>query len=202
LIKKVPVNHAGVHVEGKVVENVYVFDNLVIPAGSRVMGKVTEVDNAPRKERALAIANGKFTRLRHAHVDFNTLVEADGKRIPLQTNVLQGGPSMVHIVAGGNERKKKGREASTVVQIYQHFLNREEAAIKRVTSPGKVQRLKAAFVARLPYHRPSLPVGTNFTAELKVPLTLGTETHLPKHLEKMGAPYHVEASFTSAWFRP
>ena len=105
------------------VENVYVFDYLVIPAGSQVMGQVTEVDNAPRKERALAIANGQFTPLRHAHIDFDTLVEADGTRIRLQTNVLQSAPSMVHIVAGGNEREKKAREPSTVVRIYQHFLN-------------------------------------------------------------------------------
>ena len=36
LTKKVPVNHVDVPVEGKVAENVYVFDQLVIPAGSRV----------------------------------------------------------------------------------------------------------------------------------------------------------------------
>ncbi len=186
LTKKVPVKHAGVPVEGKVVENVYVFDHLVIPAGSRVMGQVTKVDSAPRKQRALAIANGNFTPLRHAHVDFNTLVEADGKRIPLQTNVLQGAPSMVHMVAGGNEKKKKGRVASKVEEVHQQVLNQEEAAINNVTAPGKVQRLKAALSARLPYHRPSLPVGTNFTAELKTPLTFGTEIPPAQQLEKMG----------------
>ena len=186
LTKRVPVKHAGVPVEGKVVENVYVFDHLVIPAGSRVMGKVTKVDSAPRKERALAIANGDFTPLRHAQVDFNTLVEADGKRIPLQTNVSQGSPSLVHMVAGGNEKKKKGRVASKVEEVHQQVLNQEEAAINNVTAPGKVQRLKAALSARLPYHRPSLPVGTNFTAELKTPLTFGTETPPPQELEKMG----------------
>ena len=108
LTKKVPVKHAGVPVEGKVVENVYVFDHLVIPAGSRVMGQVTKVDNAPRKERALAIANGDFTPLRQAHVDFNTLVEADGKHIPLQTNVFAG--CAQHGSYGcGRERKKETR---------------------------------------------------------------------------------------------
>ncbi len=187
LTKKVPVKHAGIPVEGKVVENVYVFDHLVIPAGSRVMGQVTKVDNAPRKQRALAIANGNFTPLRHAQVDFNTLVAADGKRIPLQTHVIQGAPSMVHMVAGGNEKKKKGRVASKVEEVHQQVLNQEEAAINNVTAPGKVQRLKAALSARLPYHRPSLPVGTNFTAELKTPLTFGTETPPPQELEKMGS---------------
>jgi hypothetical protein len=169
-----------------VVENVYVFDHLVIPAGSRVMGRVTKVDNAPHKERALAIANGDFTPLRHAHVDFNTLVQADGKHIPLQTNVSQGAPSLVHMVAGGNEKKKKGRVASKVEEVHQQVLNQEEAAINKVTAPGKVQRLKAELSSRLPYHRPSLPVGTNFSAELKSPLTFGTETPPAQKLEKMG----------------
>jgi hypothetical protein len=186
LTKKVPVKHAGVPVEGKVVDNVYVFDHLVIPAGSRVMGQVTKVDNAPRKQRALAVANGNFTPLRRAHVDFNTLVEADGKRIPLQTSVLQGAPSLVHMVAGANEKKKKGRVASKVEEVHQQVLNQEEAAINNVTAPGKVQRLKAALSARLPYHRPSLAVGTNFTAELKTPLTFGTEIPPAQQLEKMG----------------
>ncbi len=186
LTKKVPVKHVGVPVEGKVVENVYVFDHLVIPAGSRVMGQVTKVDNAPHKERALAIANGNFTPLRQAHVDFNTLVGANGEHIPLQTNVLQGAPSMVHMVAGANEKKKKGRVASKVEQVHEQVLNQEEAAINNVTAPGKVQRLKAALSARLPYHRPSLPVGTNFTAELKTPLTFGTETLPAQEMEKMG----------------
>ena len=186
LTKKVPVKHAGVPVEGKVAENVYVFDHLVIPAGSRVRGQVTKVDDAPRKERALAIANGNFTPLRHAHVDFNTLAQADGKPIPLQANVLQGAPSMVHMVAGGKENKRKGLVASKVAEVHQQVMNQEEAAINNVTSPGKVQRLKAALSARLPYHRPSLPVGTNFTAELKSPLTFGSETPPPQELKKRG----------------
>ena len=186
LTKKVPVKHAGVPVEGKVAENVYVFDHLVIPSGSRVTGQVTKVDNAPRKQRALAISNGDFTPLRQAHVDFNTLVGANGEHSPLQTNVLQGAPSMVHMLAGAYEKKKKGRVASKVEQVHEQVLNQEEAAINNVTAPGRVQRLKAALSARLPYHRPSLPVGTNFTAELKAPLTFGTETPAAGQLAKMG----------------
>jgi hypothetical protein len=188
LTRKVPVKHTGVPVEGKVAENIYVFDHLVIPAGSRVTGQVTKVDSAPRKRRALAIANGNFTPLRTAHVDFNTLVEPNGNHIPLQTNVSQGGPALVYMVAGGNEKKKKGRVASKVDEIHQQVLNQEKAAINDVTAPGKVHRLKSALWARLPYHRLSLPVGTTFTAELKTPLTFGTETPLPKQLEKIGGP--------------
>ena len=188
LTKKVPVKRAGVSVEGKVGENIYVFDHLVIPAGSRVLGQVVTVESASRKQRALAIANGNFTPLRQAHVDFNTLVEADGKHVPLQTTVVQGAPSMVHVIAGEGAKKPKGRVASKVDQIHQQMINREQAAIDNVTAPGKMQRIKSALSARLPYHRPSLPVGTNFTAELKAPLAFGEETYSPQQLEKMGGP--------------
>ena len=149
LTKKVPVKHAGVPVEGKVAENVYVFDHLVIPAGSRVMGQVTKVDSAPRKQRALAIANGNFTPLRHAHVDFNTLVEADGKRIPLQTNVLQGAPSMVHMVAGGNEKKKKGRVASKVEEVHQQVLESGRGSDQQCDRAGQGAAAEGGAVSKI-----------------------------------------------------
>jgi hypothetical protein len=188
LTKKVPVNHVDVPVEGRLAENVYVFDRLVIPAGSQMLGRVSKVERGSHKQQALAIANGNFSPLRSARVDFDTLVGKDGKRVHLQTGVVQGATRTVHVVAGGNEKKKKARVTSKVEQIHQQVLNQEEAAIKNLTSPGKVQRLKAAFLARLPYRRPSLPVGTNFTAELKVPLTLDAEAPSPKRLELMGGP--------------
>jgi hypothetical protein len=67
---------------GHVVELIYVFDHPVIPTGSKVKGSVTQVDGASRKKRALAIANGNFSPLRTAHLDFDTLVLKDGTRLP------------------------------------------------------------------------------------------------------------------------
>ncbi len=61
LTKKVPVKRPGVAVEGKVAENISVFDRLVIPAGSRVKGQVTKVDSARVSSELSAIANGNFT---------------------------------------------------------------------------------------------------------------------------------------------
>jgi hypothetical protein len=184
----VPVKRAGIPVEARVVDNVYVYDRLAIPAGSRVEGKVTKVESAPRKQRALAIANGDFTPLRHAQVDFDTLIETHGSHIPLHTAVSQGVPSVVHVTAGENEKKKKGRVSSKVEQVKAQVKNQEEAAINNVTAPGKMERVKSALRARLPYHRPSLPPGTNFTAEIKAPLTIASETPSPKLSTKMGGP--------------
>lgn len=188
LTKRVPVKKPGVPVEGRLVENVYVYDHLVIPAGSRVEGRVATVESAPRKQRALAIANGNFTPLREAHVDFNTLIEPDGKQIPLQTSVLQGAPRMIRVTAGANAQKKKGRVGTKVDQIRQQVKDQKQAAIDNVTAPGKMDRIKEQLSARLPYHRPALTVGTNFTAELKTPLTFGSETQPPQQLQGLGGP--------------
>ena len=63
----------------------------------------------------------------------------------------------------------------------------EHEALKEMTAPDRAQRLKAALEAELPYHKQSLPAGTQFTAELRTPLELGTEASSPKELEQLGA---------------
>jgi len=47
--------------------------------------------------------------------------------------------------------------------------------------------LKAIVVARLPYHRQAFPPGTEFTAELHRPLTLGSETISAEKLTRVGS---------------
>jgi len=64
LEKPVPIKHTDVPVEAQVVDPIFVFDHLVIPSGSRVLGRVTKVESASRKQRGLAIANGNFSPLR------------------------------------------------------------------------------------------------------------------------------------------
>jgi hypothetical protein len=92
------------------------------------------------------------------------------------------------MVAGEKEKKHKGLVARKAAEVHQQVLGQEQAAINNVTSPGKVHRLKAALQARLPYRRLSLPVGTNFTAELKTPLTIGTVASLSRPSKQLGGP--------------
>jgi hypothetical protein len=185
LEKPVRIKRAGVPMEGHIVEPVYVFDKMVIPAGSKVLGHVTAVEGVSKKRRAMAIANGNFTPLHAAHFEFDTLVLKDGKRLPLQTLVSPGTPNVVHLTAGG-EGKKQGRVRQAVEQARQQVKQREHEAIQEVKAPGKVQRLKAMILAELPYRRQVLPVGTQFTAELKTPLDFGAETCPPQELERLG----------------
>ena len=54
-------------------EPIYVFDHMVIPSGAQILGRVTQVENASGKRRALAIANGNFSPIRKAHIELPRL---------------------------------------------------------------------------------------------------------------------------------
>jgi hypothetical protein len=187
LEKSVPIKDAGVPVEGHVVEPVYVFDHLVIPVGSKVLGHVTQVDELSRKQRALTIANGDFTPIRRAHLGFDTLVLKDGRQLPLDNVVSQGIPNKLHLTAGEQADKKKGGVSGAVEQARREVKTREQRTVKEMTAPDRAQRVKAAFAAELPYHKQSLSAGTQFTAELRSPLELGTEDPSPEELEQLGS---------------
>jgi type IV secretory pathway VirB10-like protein len=182
----VRIKKAGIPLEGRTAEPVYVFDRLVIPAGAPVLGRVSRVDRVSGRRRALAIANGDFTPRRIAHFEFDTLVLKDGRRLRLQTTVSQGVPDVVHLVAGGNEKKQKGRVSQAVGQARQDAKQREQHAIQEIKAPGKMKRLETALAAELPYHRQILPAGTSFTAVLKAPLDLGQAQPASNELAQVG----------------
>jgi hypothetical protein len=186
LEKPVPIKHPDVPVEAQVIDPIFVFDHLVIPSGSRVLGRVTKVESASRKQRGLAIANGNFSPLRKAQVDFHTLALKDGTRLTVHTVVTQGAPRMVHLVAG-EQGKKKGRVSQAVDQARQQAKAREQETVNEIRAPGKIQRVKARLWAEFPYHRPKLAAGTHFTAELTTPLEFGSEDPSPKQWERLGA---------------
>jgi hypothetical protein len=71
--------HARVEdrVEARVTRDVRVRDTVVIPAGARAMGSVVLVDRG-----------GKFKQTARLGIRFNTLVLADGTRLPIQTETI------------------------------------------------------------------------------------------------------------------
>jgi hypothetical protein len=194
LVKPVPVKKSGIAVEGRLVEPIFVFDRMVIPAGSQILGHVASVEGVSRKKRALAIVNGDFTPLRTAHVDFDTLALQDGPRLALHTAVSQGVPRVVHLTAGANG-KKKGRVRTAVDQAEQNAKDRAHRTIEEIKAPGKWQRLKSAVAAELPYRRQSLPAGMQFSAELTAPLEFGKADLRPVLWRNSAGRYRRAASY-------
>lgn len=172
---RVPINHVGEPVEGKLVQPVYAFDRVVAPAGSVVLGHVTAVKSAPRMERVQAIMQGAFTPLRTAQVEFDTLVTPDGQRIPIQTIVSPATAAVVHLqVAGPRKTKRKSAVSRAATNARQQAEREKKQIVADIRSPGRMHRLKEWMIYQLPYHRQFIPSGARFTAALDSSVTLGS----------------------------
>ncbi|HYM12637.1 MAG TPA: hypothetical protein VEU62_18005 [Bryobacterales bacterium] len=187
-------------IKAKLVDPVYAFDREVAPPGAEVLGRISKLESVPRKERLAAILGGDFTPFKNPHIEFDTLVLKDGRRIPLKTTVTPGSGTAVRFDANGN--RNKGRIASAKAAARQQIDARKRAVIDEIKAPGKLQRLEDAALTRLLYHPQYLRQGTRFNAELQAPLQFGTATLPPAELGEIGsqpaADSVVHARLTSA----
>lgn len=188
LTKPLPAKHQGEAVEARLVEPIYAFDRIVVPAGTQVLGHVTKVEPVSHRVRERAILAGDFTPLRDAQIEFDTLVFKDGKRVPMQTNVSAGLPDVVHLESASADAKKHQSQASQVKDMARQEINaRRQETMDAIKSPGKMKRIKARALAMLPYHSQTMPEGTRFDAELLAPLDFGTAACPAQDLVKIGS---------------
>jgi hypothetical protein len=194
LDQEVRVQKVGEPVHGKLVEPVYAFDKLVIPAGTEVIGKISAIDGVSNTKRTLAAMNGDFSPSRQVHIEFNELVMADGKHVPLQTDVSPGSGGVLQFVtASEKEKQKEGKKdqaknaASRKIGEAKSEVKRQwDAAKKNIHEPEKMHRLERFAVAQLPYHPQYMDPGTSFNVDLRRPLDFGSELLTPAVLEHIG----------------
>jgi hypothetical protein len=195
LDQEVRVQKVGQPVHGKIVEPVYAFDKLVVPAGTDVVGKISAIDRVPKKGRIVASMNGQFSPSRQVHMDFSELVLADGRHVPLQTDVSPGSGGVLQFVPAGEREKQEGKkdEARNAVsrkigEAKKEVKRQWDAAKKQLHEPGKMHRVERFAVAQLPYHPQFMDPGTSFNADLRRPLDFGAEPLTPAVLEHIGTP--------------
>ena len=157
LERRVAIQHVGEPVQGRLVDPVYVFDRVALPAGSVMEGHIAEIGGVPARRRLAAILSGNFTPPREVRARFDALVLSDGSRLSLRTSLSRG---TAHTVRISKQRRKPDR-----------FEGMDRAAIRAFTAPGKMSRLKSALLGMLPYHRQAWPAGTLFNGVLQEPLT-------------------------------
>jgi hypothetical protein len=110
LDQEVRIQKVGQAVHGKIVEPVYAFDKLVVPAGTEVVGKISAIDRVPRIRRTVAAMNGDFSPSRQVHIDFRELVLADGRHVPLQTDVSAGSGGVLQFVPASEKEQQEGKK--------------------------------------------------------------------------------------------
>ena len=166
LQRRVVIKHRGEAIQGQLVEPVYVFDRVLLAAGTVVEGHVAEIGGVPARRRIQAILSGNFTPARDVRAQFDTLVLSDGLRLPLRTS-LSGGTA--HTLRIASTRKKQAGQNSVIAGARNKV--EDLAPIRAFTAPGKLSRLKSTLFGMLPYHRQTWAAGTLFSGVLQEPLT-------------------------------
>lgn len=188
------IRQVGQTVHGKIVDPVYAFDKLVIPAGADVVGKISAIDQISKKTRTLAAMNGDLSPARPVHLKFSDLVLANGQHLSLHTNVNQAASGVLEFVpaaapAPTSKKDEAKNAAARRISEAKQEAKREWIAVKRqLHESGKMHRVERLAVAQLPYRPQYLESGTSFNAELEEPLDFGTEPLKPAVLANVGTP--------------
>ena len=191
LEKEVRIKRVGQGVHAQVVEPVYAFDHLVVPAGSEIRGEVTKIERVSGGKRTLAGLDGNFTPTRKVEVRFTDLMLADGKHVPLHTSVTPGSGQVLKFVsAPDKETKKTVKDVASekTKEAKQQARDQWDYAMKQLKTPGRVHRLQRYAEAQLPVHYQYIPAGTMYFAELENPLDFGSEPLTPEMAASLGGP--------------
>jgi len=188
------ISHPGELIHGTIVETVYAFDQVVIPAGSFATGHVKSIAPVPGVRRTMAYANGDFSPFRKYEVSFDSVTLPDGRQLPITTTVTPGTAQVVHLVSNPDKQQQKGaagratdRAKSEAKGKIAEAKEQARESWEKLTAPGKMHRLKEFLLAQSPYRRQYLQPGTRFVADLNTPLEFGTTPRTNEQLAAVGS---------------
>jgi hypothetical protein len=190
-------------VSAKLLEPVFAFDRVVLPAGAEVEGRVTRLEPAPKMIRAQALLGGDFTPLHKAHVEFTTVLMPDGRRIPIHTLDSIGLGTIAIPGSQKPKKPKKEKPAKTTTpsdpgvlgnarqqvkdQINGRISARSRGLAGLVRGPNKLERAEDFLLRKLPYHPQWYLRGTRFDAVLREPLEFGSASFPAEALQSIGS---------------
>ncbi|MGA8029917.1 MAG: hypothetical protein WB992_22460 [Bryobacteraceae bacterium] len=189
----------GEAVQAKLIEPVWAFDRVVIPAGVTLQGQVLKLDPVSRIVRARAILGGDFTPLKRARVSFMSLTLPNGRAVPLRTEESLGLPTM-YVPPRPAKKPKKQKTASGKPSRAGQFLRQQVQNQARsqanarsgglydfVRGPNKREWLENYLWSKLPYHPQWYRTRTRFDTVLTQPLDFGTVEVASSEIAKSGA---------------
>jgi hypothetical protein len=192
LDRRMSIREVGQSVSGTLVEPLYAYDQLVVPAGTRVLGHIAAIEGLGRFARMRAMLSGDLTPARHIVLVFETLLPADANPVAIHTVVKTEIPHLKRTSAppddtiadapndaqpaAGRVRQAERAATNHVREAVSAGRQRARDVIAEVKQPGRIDRLKDAVVQRLPYHPQMIDAGTGDQAELIEPLNVGPAT--------------------------
>jgi hypothetical protein len=184
LDREVRVKKAGQTIHARLMQPVYAFDQLVLPAGAEVNGHIARIGSPGGKQLTLSILNADFTPTRPVEVAFDDIVMADGRHLPLHATVVPGSGQVIRLVDSGSP---KGTAAKSGLSAKMDEARQEwRQAMSQVKQPGKMHRAVRMGIAQLPVHPQYIDAGTLYYAELQEPLTFGDESRKEEAFQAVG----------------
>jgi len=171
LERRTVIKRVGQQVEAVLVDPIFTYDRIVIPAGTRVRGHVERRTAVPKKRRALAMLSGDFTPLHDIRLQFDAIVLADGRTLPVRTQVSAGTEQVTLRLADGAQKK-----GNIVSKARENTVREAKQTIAVLKGPDKGERLRDTGLRALPYHPEFFSKGTVFSARLLSPLDFGSAT--------------------------
>ena len=182
--QRVVIKRVGQSIDGMIVQPVYAYDRLVIPAGTRVTGHVAALDSPSKITRVRAILSGDLSPPRSVHLQFDTLLVASGGALPFRCVVTSEIPHMRRASAPPTDDEDASQDMGRASRAKRKIQARAKTAISdarqrardvlgEIGQPGRKARLKHAVVQRLPYHPQIIDVGTGYHVDLLTPLDFG-----------------------------
>jgi hypothetical protein len=126
---------------------------------------------ASKTTRRNAKLGGDFTPLHQARIQFEQLILADGKAVPVDGVTVGDGTPVVSFMAVG----AGAHHESMVKKLWAEAVGREKEAVRTFTAPGKKERGRRMLYSELPYHPELLVSGTQYSVQLAEPLKLAAE---------------------------
>ena len=180
---RVVITSVGQAVDGVLVQPLYAYDRIVVPAGTKVHGHVEALDPPSKFARVRAILSGDLTPPRHVVLRFETFEMASGQTMPIENTIKSEIPRPTRstppppsadapdtTVVGRARREATDRARAAIADARQ----RGRDVLAEFRAPGRGARIKDAIVQRLPYHRQLIAAGTGYHAELTAPLGFGS----------------------------
>jgi hypothetical protein len=203
LTKRAPMR-VGLPINAKLIEPIYAFDRVVIPAGAVVQGSVTQLDSVSKLVRAQALMAGDFTPLHRARVEFTGLKFPDGRVLPIHTASTTGLPTLYvepkppkqtktsplspqSQTPAASQPESRAKKLTTLArqEAKKQINSKIDAQLNArtyglgsmVRGPNKKERLEDFLYSKLPYRPQFYRRGTRFDGVLEEPLKFG-ETKL------------------------
>ncbi len=164
---RVKIKRVGEAIRGRLIEPIYVFDRMVLPAGTLVEGHVAAIGGVPFRRRFTALMAGNLTPRRDVRAQFDGLVLKDGSRLFVHT-ALAGGTA--HTARVAKPRKQPSEPAAAFPAGHDAPPDTDPVVALAFKAPGKWRCLEAYMLNMFPYHPQTWSAGTLFTTELEAPL--------------------------------